>query len=1190
LAIFYLLFFITLEALRQYSERNNGLIIYKTVAEMPTIISVAYIYVPVSLAVLAVTLWKFFISDALRLESYFQLARSEGVPATILFTNYSFCYGVMAPLVAARNRHWLILSVSSLSIVFSALLPSLLSGLVVLTEASLNQTKTVSTWPKLLEEGTQKNWFVAEARRYTNAPVMTTADDFFLLRSSEYATASVLMPLDENETSILSLNQTVYWGELTCQDAALDSITLERRLSTDIEKELDSGSLQMRGTTSFEFPSSGNDHPCRVDFTLNITTPAYSSSSQVRYWEPIRPQSAVGNDSAFQTTDCERYALVGLLIDINEDAEKATDHVSNATAFACTATYRLAEAELSIDVNTSIVEARIDSSSQRDLREMEFSSSGFQNLLYHESRGPINSASQVLEDVTNVSVSPRSLFSSGLNLGLVPESFSARTGVPEYQNAIMQFWKSRFIITINKFFDTAAAATPLKASQVTVVVALDVLSTPAIMAEILLVTTAIVLMSLAAVYPRRANFLRSDPGSIAAQCALIADLFTADNPLTQSSEKFSKATSRQLLLWARNFRCEWTDLSSDKKIDIVPIPSNSSFALPSARRSTDRRPHFVVLPWFLMECILLIGILVTYGFALNFTSFQNVDTESSQQLGLMIFLLFGPTLIASLVSSLLASILRNLSIIEPWGRLQKGRSPVGMSLAMNYGSQTPITVFFRSLCRGPLLLTALSIICTLSLLLSIVSGGMFEPETKHYHTPATGLSSQYNGTLFQLPNLDVQFDGNGLVLSRMNRVTPIIPWQYANYSFLPLTNSKLGADTAQNVKYAAVTTGIGANLDCQQALYNQSWIDHESGKMSWNYTSPSGLTCTMEAPNRRVEDGLLKRSISYLQPSEESSARSRCEASFLILARWETLASSPMNQQNSLALYCEPSMASEEFEVVFDPQGIISSYEPKADLTAHGQQAAHNLPQGSLAHFNRAIMAFGKIDNPQWNVSFSHYDWLGMLTEVIYDRLHPSARPSFDPAMFLRAAQSTYQQIFSTYLTLNRDMYFRRYPESAAPAVEGTVIASLWGLFPSIPSMVIALVLLSLDIMMLTVVFATRFTYFRAPRIPKSIGSLIPWIAESEMIPDFRGMSRIEKSEWQGIMERTNKFYRFALTRCPDGHERWLLDYEHISIQEDGNDLTEMPDITPVRTLHRGQSLPAQSIRDLAVTPPNQPP
>lgn len=112
---------------------------------------------PVSPGVVAVTLWQFCVGYALRLEFYFQLARPEGVSATLHFTNYNFCYGVMAPVAAGRNRHWLIFVIITLSMVFRVLLPSLLARLVVLTETSLGQRFTVSTWPKLLDQNTQMN-------------------------------------------------------------------------------------------------------------------------------------------------------------------------------------------------------------------------------------------------------------------------------------------------------------------------------------------------------------------------------------------------------------------------------------------------------------------------------------------------------------------------------------------------------------------------------------------------------------------------------------------------------------------------------------------------------------------------------------------------------------------------------------------------------------------------------------------------------------------------------------------------------------------------------------------------------------------------------------------------------------------------------------------------------------------------
>jgi hypothetical protein len=175
--------------------------------------------------VLAVTLWNFSASDVVRLEPYFQLAKPEGVAAAVLFTSYSFYHGPMAPLMAARNRHWLVFFTSGLSILLRIFLPSLLSGLLVLTEVTTTESKSARTWPDLLDVDTQKAWLSSETFGYhANASVKMTVADVFLLRSSDYATAAVSMPFDENDTSLLSLNQTVYWAELTCQEANLTGL------------------------------------------------------------------------------------------------------------------------------------------------------------------------------------------------------------------------------------------------------------------------------------------------------------------------------------------------------------------------------------------------------------------------------------------------------------------------------------------------------------------------------------------------------------------------------------------------------------------------------------------------------------------------------------------------------------------------------------------------------------------------------------------------------------------------------------------------------------------------------------------------------------------------------------------------------------------------------------------------------
>ncbi|KAJ5466562.1 hypothetical protein N7539_009518 [Penicillium diatomitis] len=472
----------------------------------------------------------------------------------------------------------------------------------------------------------------------------------------------------------------------------------------------------------------------------------------------------------------------------------------------------------------------------------------------------------------------------------------------------------------------------------------------------------------------------------------------------------------------------------------------------------------------------------------------------------------------------------------------------------------------RSLCSckagdlGPPPLLALSIICILGLLLSVVSARVFEPHNVHYTEPATGLKSHYNGTAVP-PLMDIEFDGYGLISSNLNAGTPNVPWQVASYSFLPIETSNLGDTGSVDLDYEATTAGIGAALDCRPVPFNQTWQTDGSGSGTWSYITHLGDTCTVRAPYAAEGNRFIERSVYYLQPDEASSAKPSCATALFIVARWETMEASPNNPQNSLGLYCEPSISSADFDVVFDSQGIVSSYELSSVSNADHVQMTDSAT--IVSQFNQAISGPRQTYPSQRNCSFSQYDWPGMLTACIHDRLNPSTLRAFDSGHLARAAELAYQQSFSTYLTMSRDLYFPRYSASAAVSVQGTVLRILWGLIPSIPSMILALVLLALDLIVLVVVVTTRYTSFRAPRVPKSIGCLIPWIAESSMKSDFQDMSYMSRQEIQKRLDSEGRYYRFGLTRRLDGREMWTLDVE--DPEEAGYELNEIPVISPAR-------------------------
>ncbi|KAB8219423.1 hypothetical protein BDV33DRAFT_173647 [Aspergillus novoparasiticus] len=90
LAGFLLLTAIALEVCRQYNDRIGWLVRYKDASDLPMTVSVAYVIVPTAIALVVVNLWEFSSCDVMRLEPYFQLAKSQSASSNSTFHKLQF--------------------------------------------------------------------------------------------------------------------------------------------------------------------------------------------------------------------------------------------------------------------------------------------------------------------------------------------------------------------------------------------------------------------------------------------------------------------------------------------------------------------------------------------------------------------------------------------------------------------------------------------------------------------------------------------------------------------------------------------------------------------------------------------------------------------------------------------------------------------------------------------------------------------------------------------------------------------------------------------------------------------------------------------------------------------------------------------------------------------------------------------
>ncbi|KAI9045477.1 DUF3433 domain-containing protein [Aspergillus affinis] len=1128
LAGFMLLTLVTMEVLRCLSNKNRGIVLYNDLTDINNSVMAGSKYLPTLVALIITTLWSFCAYDVMRLEPYLQLARQNGTPASVLFLNYNFSYGILAPITAARHNHWLVFCVSIMSLVLRMFLPALCSGLTILNDLDMHSTQTVTIWPDLIDGASQAAWMHGQMPHRGHSVMSAMNAHLPLLRSADYAMPPFAMPgEDRNENSMLYLNQTVYWANTTCVDTALDPLP-EGSVSFGNRTSDGHRTVSFKAHGSLISGPSATANGCKIDIALDSTIPNDTDPFQLRYWEPRQEHST---SRVFNASHCDQYAFYSLIADLNvrDDGSIST---TKAAAFGCTVTYQHATANVSITANSSIDSVTVYPDTVKPLEMSDFRADELQGMMYLLSDGIMAEHSQA----TNASNQ------------LVPHRATFISDPAQYQRDVANLWKQTFAFTMNRLFDPMAGSIELDAQQVTPIVSIMVISHTALVAESILGSAILLLLYLVYAYPRRASFLQSDPGSIAAQSRIIADLFHPDTAEALSNANLHKATTRQLRGWARNLHCQWREGPHGWQITFVPTEGRSStISARAARRQQDPVPHFLMIPCFAIECLLLIVMLVVFSLSLRRFGFHN-DSPSYSNWDIMclLLLLYAPNVIASMVTALLASSLRHLSTLEPWVRLERGMATAKQTLLMDYTSRTPLEVFAKCTRKGPPLLTIVSLACVIDLILSLTSGSLFIPQINQYVDPTSVLSQLYSLSKFSISDSAPEFDSFHFV--PMSKTMPLLPWTSSDYSFYPLAINDI---EMMRSFYTTTTRGIGANLTCRELNANQLRVEDNTGKQYWTYQPFDHAVsehCTVEAPQPAGVDNATfdDKSIRYLTPIESG----KCQANtVVVVARWNLINGTAGGSKNTLALHCEPHISIQDFEIDFQFNGQVQARRPVPGSAITSGSVMVNATK-SLARYHHSLAQVVQQSVTHRHPAFSHFDWAGILTEHAYEEVDPDFS-SFNADTLMNATQFVYSTVFSTYFSLWRELYIDRLTESPLPALNGTQTQLYWEMTLSIPTMVIVIVIVSMDVLVMAGVFFTRRGRFRGPRIPRSIGALMPWVTHSQMMRDFRQAARLDLPEWEGYLQEDFRRYRLGESLCPDEVTRLTLDYDPESKREE---------------------------------------
>ncbi|KAJ0415448.1 hypothetical protein BJY00DRAFT_265805 [Aspergillus carlsbadensis] len=1140
LSIILFLMAMAIEILRQYSKHHDGLAQYKRKAHLSSATWRACINSPTAFALGAMLLWGVCAQDALRLEPYFSLASEHGAPASVLFINYRLDVGILAPIRAVRNRHYVVLCVSVMSLLMRIALPSLLSGLIIANPLMILERTSVDTWPHLVNLDLQESWYSAAAANGVvyGVPGGNNSEED---SSPSYAIAPVSIPVDADFFT-MTLNQTVYWSSMTCSNVSLTR-TVPIRTSRDDSMSNIVSSWHLPNVT---IPVAG-DSQCRVSIDLDIMVPTSDDRFQARHWEPMHLISNRSSPSAFTASNCPSLGLVGLIMDAeNRDGVLAP---SNVTTFLCEPVYQRAMAHVSSVSDSTIPGVDIYPSTARLLTAQEFSMHGLQLLMssaYRSADQPRPGGHPSLSTIT-------SLASQTNESRITLVGSSDIYGLAQHQQELTSLWNGEFIATIKKFFDVADTTSRIDAELAIGVLALMVVPKPAAIAEVILLLASCVCLCLAYRYHRSPSVLHDDPGSIAAQCASISRLMSPQTLQALSQLQFQSAKTRELRRWARGFWCIWEKGPRGPQLRISARDGSplEACALPAVSGRKDPMPHFLMIPWFAIECVLLIGTIAAFGLAYRFMESHNLQSLTSSGVVLtVLFLTFGPTVISSIISSLFDSIHRQVSITDPWIRLRKGALSVEQLSASNQTFLSTLAAALRSPSSVTPAISALSFICLLNLVLILLCGGLFEPQQKDY-VAVTPLAALYNSSHFATPKLQADFRGYDSAVQGVAANSACPPWTTMNYSAVPLETND--PEDSIGVVSSAATRGIGTELQCAEVASDGRYIDHDRGTMNWTYTPFDGSDnrpCSVVLPLDDRQPGEDNISIRYAWPTSGSSVCQR--QTFFITASWMDIASASFGLQNQTALHCESKIVIQDYSVQFTPRGVIEESEPVADSSVTAGPLFSNASE-ALGDFNTGLGQFVRRINAQEQQHRTLYYqsyFPGRITANMYMSHAPGASAPTtppDPHTLTQAAQSVYQATFSGYLSLRRDYFLTPLPPvtdtNTAPVVNGTTTYTLWGLMPSRTSMALIIAIIAIDVLALIAVFVLYYGRYDAPRVPKAPGSLAPWVAASEMLRDLGKEGRV--GGLQGIKREIQLRPGDGASGSATGTGKgvWVLDY-----------------------------------------------
>jgi hypothetical protein len=1168
-----------IESLRQTSIRNNGLHHLGT-SNLSTAQNVVYSYIPTAIAVIYSTLWSYIDADARRLEPYIQM-RSAQSPANYLFLDYIFESAFETPIRASCRRHWALAAISTTFLFISLILPASQGALfgVDIVSYSIDDAAFNLSHKYLVSAVLPNGEFIDQARAISipnglELPPWTSAT--YAVSPFSAATATNV----GNET--WTARTAVYFAQPRCNKYEVEnSLMLDRGgivyiagsvidiveyLLLVVNLTTPSCSITVGISVEMFSPLSQTDYLFPMFTTGFGTTTTSSSVNGVAIYPPVPGDSIYGtlaNTSALHYwrnphISCPHLGrLAGFVAldftNFNGSWSNSSSIKENFALYTCNVQCNWAIAQVAVVAATQAVYNIDQLSNVTAFSDSEFNSSVFESYLEQGQIRPENL-----------------LTANASNPGLWAISTSASIGDVVVSNLTAQFNESSYAsilsdlpigeyfeagysliysLMFNGFLQLPAEQDIVTGSVQVSTYAIVVVPAFAIMSEVLLALGAVTLIGLLIGYHRRTSILRSDPDSIAAQCSIIVDEFADVGTLLLTRRNLEVMSTKQLEEVFDSSHLEYSEESGYLKL-VTPeqemVTVSGSSPTPPTVDTRDPLPFFMEKRGIVLAVTGLTAILIGLIFLAAWSHVHHGFDYLTNALSFrsQLFWSFMPTIIATFTESSWLSLHRDLCALETWVAIRKRQTLARESLSLRYSSRPPSLVFWMALKRKHFMLAFVSFLCLATGILSISMAGLFLPSVVELIS-SIGTASQYTTTALPGVWFD-QYDINqafSVLRTELTDNAKPPSWTSSNLSFIPVLSNGVpsGFATSGGEIFTSTTLAIGSSLDCVEIpneitlnSFGPGVFTDGQGNQNLRYT-PSGLafneTCTTTYNfNNTVQSIFFNEMDSLNLTSGGLLAASIGCGNIVLVISGDTSA-------RKLSIHaCTPLISVSDWEIQYDKtQAIISQQAVSEGLS--GKAVLNN--QSDLLHwYTVKLLSAASLSIATGPTT--EYDWPGLLMTRVRDNSTMRSVPDL--------ANSVWQRLFAIWFSLYRDdlLATRLTGNASFSAPTGIFTAREVRIMPSIPAFVVSVLIVFLFLVGFIIVVWRRRHRYAGPRMPKTIGSIMPWVIHSEMLKSFTGLHYVSSGDRDKALDQMGRRYGFGRFRGHHGRVTLGIEYEEL--------------------------------------------